>query len=244
MNIAILGATRGMGRELARRLAERGDRLFLWGRDADLLDAQATDLRLRGAVEVATGPCDLADPATFGPAVAAAVGKLGRLDAVVITAGAFGTQEQLEADPDLCARVLDLDFTKTVLLCEVVRKHLLAAGGGALVVFSSVAGDRGRKTVGLYGAAKAGLSHYLEALDHRYRAAGLVTVCVKPGFVRTGMTAGLPEPPFAADAAEVADVVVRAMSRGAPLVYAPPIWGWVMRVIRWLPRAVMRRVGF
>jgi decaprenylphospho-beta-D-erythro-pentofuranosid-2-ulose 2-reductase len=244
MNIAILGATRGMGRELARRLAERGDRLFLWGRDPDQLERQTTDLRLRGAIAVGSGPCELGDPSTFAPALADATRFLGRIDAVVITAGAFGTQEQLEADPALCATVLDLDFTKTILLCEAARRHLLAGGGGALVVFSSVAGDRGRKTVGLYGAAKAGLSHYLEALDHRYRAEGLITLCVKPGFVRTGMTAGLKEPPFAADAADVADVVVRAMDQQAPLVYAPGIWGWVMLVIRALPRFVMRRVGF
>lgn len=244
MNIAILGATRGMGREIARRLAERGDRIFLWGRDPTTLDAQMQDLKLRGAVEVGSGACELSDPATFEPAIAAATTFLGRIDAVVLTAAAFGTQEQLEADPELCARVLDLDFTKTILLCEAVRKHLLQHGGGMLVVLSSVAGDRGRKTVGLYGAAKAGLSHYLESLDHKYRAAGLVTVCVKPGFVRTGMTAGLPEPPFAADPQDVAAVVLRAMDRQTPMVYAPPIWGLVMMVIRWLPRFVMRKVGF
>jgi short-subunit dehydrogenase len=96
----------------------------------------------------------------------------------------------------------------------------------------------------LYGAAKAGLSRYLEGLDHRYHAQGLRVVCVKPGFVRTGMTAGLPEPPFAGDPEDVARLVLRAIDRGTPVVYAPGIWRWVMLVIRLLPRAVMRRVGF
>jgi decaprenylphospho-beta-D-erythro-pentofuranosid-2-ulose 2-reductase len=242
--VVMLGATRGMGRELARRLAERGDRLVLLGRDDEALSQVAEDLRVRGAPFVSTAPCDLADASTFAPALAQASEQLGCLDVVVVTAGAFGTQEQLEADPELCARVLDLDFTKTILFCEQARLRLMERDGGMLVVFSSVAGDRGRKTVGLYGAAKAGLSHYLESLDHRYRARGLVTVCVKPGFVRTGMTTGLKEPPFAADASAVADVVLRAMDQKQPLVYAPPVWGWVMRVIRNLPRFVMRRVGF
>lgn len=244
MRVAILGATRGMGRHLARRLAERGASLVLLGRDAQALQATCTDLSIRGATRTHHAPCDLADPACFGAALDEAWRAMGGCDAVVVTAGAFGTQEQLESDPALAHRVLDLDFTKTILFCEEARRRLLEAGGGTLVVFSSVAGDRGRKTVGLYGAAKAGLSHYLEALDHRWRDRGLVTITVKPGFVRTGMTDGLPEPPFAADPEVVADHVLRAMDRQLPLVYAPGVWAWVMRVIRNLPRFVMRRVGF
>jgi decaprenylphospho-beta-D-erythro-pentofuranosid-2-ulose 2-reductase len=107
-----------------------------------------------------------------------------------------------------------------------------------------VAGDRGRKPVALYGAAKAGLSRYLEALDHTWRDKGLKTVCVKPGFVRTGMTAGLPAPPFAGEPEGVAQVVARAIDRGKPVVYAPPMWGLVMLVIKLLPRFVMRKIGF
>jgi len=111
-------------------------------------------------------------------------------------------------------------------------------------VFSSVAGERGRKPVVLYGAAKAGLTRYLEGLDHRFRAAGLRTVCVKPGFVRTSMTDGLPVPPFAGEPEDVARRVLAAIDAGRPVVYAPGAWGWVMFVIRRLPRFVMRRVRF
>ncbi len=121
---------------------------------------------------------------------------------------------------------------------------LLARGGGTLCVFSSVAGERGRKPVILYGAAKAGLTHYLEGLDHKFRARGLRTICVKPGFVRTGMTEGLRPPPFAGEPAAVAVQVCRAIDRGSPVVYVPGIWGLIMLVIRSLPRFVMRRIGF
>jgi len=96
----------------------------------------------------------------------------------------------------------------------------------------------------LYGATKAGLSAYLEGLDHRYAAHGLRIVCVKPGFVRTSMTEGLPVPPFATDPDRVAARVLRAIDHGTPVVYAPPIMAVVMFVIRLLPRAVMRRIGF
>jgi decaprenylphospho-beta-D-erythro-pentofuranosid-2-ulose 2-reductase len=242
---ALLGATKGMGRALARLLAARGDQLFLLGRDAADLEKSARDLELRGARGgVGTAPCDLERPEQFAPALAAAEQALGGLDTVVVSAGVFATQDRLEQDADLALTLLRVDFAHTVAFCEEARRRLMARGGGTLCVFSSVAGDRGRKPVVLYGAAKAGLSRYLEGLDHRFRAAGLRTVCVKPGFVKTSMTEGLTPPPFAGEPEAVARLVLKAIDRGTPVVYAPGIWRWVMTVIRLLPRAVMRKVGF
>ena len=245
MKVAFLGATRGMGRALARRLAERGEALFLLGRDADELARSARDLEARGApAPVEHAACDLLAPEGFEAALDAADAALDGFDTVVVSAGLFGTQERLEEDAALRRDLLVANFAHTVELCEAVRRRLLARGGGRLCVFSSVAGDRGRKPVVLYGAAKAGLSHYLEGLDHRYRSAGLVTVTVKPGFVHTGMTEGLAPPPFAGHPDAVARRVLRALDRGRPVVYAPGAWRLVMAVIRALPRAVLRRVGF
>jgi len=244
MKVAFLGATRGMGRALVRLLAARGDEVFLLGHEPEDLERSARDLEVRCGGQVATAACDLADPATFAPALDAAVKHLGGLDAVIVTAAIYDTQENLEQDPAAVVRLLSINFTHTVAFCEEARKRLLAGGGGTLCVFSSVAGDRGRKPVAIYGAGKAGLTCYLEALDHKFRADGLNTLTVKPGFVKTGMTAGLKPPPFAGEPEAVAAQVLRAIDRGKPLIYAPPIWRWIMLVIRWLPRFVMRRIGF
>jgi len=233
-----------MGRALARLMAQRGDLLFLLGRDVADLERSARDLEARARAPVSSAACDLEKPETFGPALDAAERALGGLDAVVVTAGLFATQDELEADPALTHRLLLVDFTNTVAFCEEARRRLMARGGGTLCVFSSVAGERGRKPVVLYGAAKAGLTRYLEGLDHRFRAAGLRTVCVKPGFVRTSMTEGLPAPPFAGEPEDVARRVLVAIDAGQPVVYAPGAWAWVMFVIRLLPRFVMRRVRF
>ena len=245
MKVAFLGATRGMGRALARLMASRGDRLFLLGRSLEDLSRSARDLEARaGLGRVGVAACDLERPETFAPALEAAVADLGGLDCVVVTAGLFAAQDQLEQDVALAQRLLLVDFTNTVTFCEQARARLLARGGGTLCVFSSVAGERGRKPVVLYGAAKAGLTRYLEGLDHKFRAAGLRTVCVKPGFVKTSMTDGLEPPPFAGEPDAVARDVVRAIDRGLPVVYTPGIWRWIMLVIRMLPRAAMRKIGF
>jgi short-subunit dehydrogenase len=245
MRVAFLGATKGMGRALARLMAERGDTLCLLGRQREDLERSAADLRVRGADgAVPSVLCDLEKPETFEPAIDEAERTLGSLDAVVVTAGLFATQEQLEADPALAERLIRVNFANTLLFCEAAKKRLLERGGGTLCVFSSVAGERGRKPVIIYGAAKAGLSRYLEGLDHKHRADGLRVVTVKPGFVKTSMTAGLDPPPFAGEPREVAQRVLRAIDRGTPVVYAPAIWRLVMAVIRALPRAVMRRIRF
>ena len=245
MKVVFLGATQGMGRALARLMAERGDELFLLGRHLDTLQGQAADLRIRGAsTEVGVAVCDLERPQGFGAALDAATANLGRFDAVVVTAGMYGTQEALEQDADLRRRVLTVDFTNTVEFCEQARLRLLERDGGVLCVFSSVAGDRARKPVILYGAAKAGLSYYLDGLDVKYRSRGLRTVLVKPGFVRTAMTEGLKEPPFAADPPAVAVATLRAIDAGRPAAYVPSIWRVVMLAVKCLPRWVRRRVDF
>jgi short-subunit dehydrogenase len=244
MKVVTLGATRGIGRSLARLLAARGDSLHLLGRNSEDLARCGEDLKIRGAAAVSTGLCDLVTPNGFGTALDAADAALGGFDTVIVSAGIFGTQDELAADRARAAAVLTANFTNTVLFCEEARVRFLARGGGRLAVFSSVAGERGRKPVVIYGATKAGLSAYLEGLDHLYRAQGLITTTVKPGFVRTSMTQGLKEPPFAGDPDDVAKTVLSAILRGAPVVYAPSMWALVMMVIRLLPRAVMRRVKF
>lgn len=292
MRIAVLGATKGIGRAIARRLAERGDRLFLLGRDLADLERSARDLSVRGGVrgsvrsggrgsvrsggrgsvragvrgavlgsagegpgepsssapEIAVAHCDLERPETFGPALDAAADALGGLDAVVVTAADFAPQEALEADRERMHRLLAVDFTGTVLFCDEARRRLLAAraagGAGILCVLSSVAGERGRTPVVVYGAAKAGLTAYLEGLDHRHHREGLTVITVKPGFVKTSMTQGIDPPPFAGEPDGVARDIVRAIDRRRPVVYTPWPWRWVMLLIRHLPRAVMRRVGF
>jgi short-subunit dehydrogenase len=246
LKAVILGGTTGMGRAIAQRLAERGESLFLLGFDLDDLQRSAADLKARNpaGAEVGFAHMNLEQPEGFAAALDAADQGLGLFDTVIVTAAMFATQEALEADVELTRRLVTVNYANTVVFCEHVRKRLLERGGGRLTVFSSVAGDRGRKPVAIYGSSKAGLSVYLEALDHKYAAAGLSVLCVKPGFVKTGMTAGLKPPPFAGEPEQVARNVIRAMDRRKPLIYAPGIWALVMLVIRWLPRFVMRKINF
>lgn len=241
----MVGATRGMGRALARLLAERRAALCLLGRDPGELFASARDLEARGAAPpVAHATLDLSLPAGFGDALDAADRALDRFDTLIVTAGAFEPQDVLATDPARLERLLHVNFTGTAVLCQIAAERLAGRGGGTICAFSSVAGDRARRANYLYGASKAGLSAFLDGLGLAYAERGVRVVCVKPGFVRTGMTAGLPVPPFAGEPDAVARTVLAAIERGRPVVYAPRPWRPIMWLIRSLPRAIMRRVRF
>ena len=245
MKAALVGATRGMGRALARLLAESGAQIFLLGRDPAELGASARDLEARGAIApVKTAVLDLAKPADFGVALDDADGALGGFDTLVVTGGLFARQEDLAADPPRLERMLHVNFTGTVLLCQMVAERMAARGGGTICAFSSVAGDRARRSNYLYGASKAGLSAFLDGLGQAYAERGVKVICVRPGFVKTGMTAGLPVPPFAGEPESAAKAVLAALAGDRPVVYVPGLWRWVMLIIRALPRAVMRRLKF
>lgn len=242
--MVLLGGTGGVGRALARLLAERGDSLFLLGRNLEELERSRSDLCARGGDVQGVACCDLLRAETIPSALDDAWSRLGKVDAVVTTAGVFDSQDAYEADPDACETMLTVNFVRTVRFCEEARRRLLAGGGGRLCVFASIAGDRARRPVALYGASKAGLAHYAQGLDVAYRRRGLRTTLVKPGFLRTAMTAGLPEPPLASGPEVAARRVVRALDRGWPVVYAPAVWRWVSLGVRMLPRAVLERVQF
>ncbi len=245
MKVVLFGATRGMGREVARCLAERGEQIFLLGRDEQALERTARDLEIRGAAgRVEVAHCDLREPSAFSGALERAARALHTFETVIVSAGILEGQERLEQDSAACAELLSLNFTNTILFCEEARRRLLASGGGTLCLFSSVAGERARKSVILYGATKAGLSYYMEGLDHKYHDKGLTTVLVKPGFVKTSMTEGLRPPPFSGQARPSAERVVAAIDGKKSVVFVPAIWWLVMWVIRKIPRAIMRKVGF
>ena len=246
MKAVVLGGVTGIGRAIARRLVERGDSVFLMGIGEDDLAKSAADLAARHPQHAGGGfaVCDLEKPDGFAAALDAADAALGDFDTVVVTAALFATQEALENDIELTRRLVTVNYANTVVFCEHARKRLLSRGGGNLTVFSSVAGDRGRKPQIIYGSSKGGLAVYLEALDHKFHEQGLHVLCVKPGFVKTGMTAGLKPPPFAGEPDAVAKDVVAAIDKKKPLLYTPAMWALVMFVIRLLPRFVMRRIGF
>ncbi len=238
--VLILGARSDIGRALARAYAAEGLSVILAARRAGELEADAADLAVRangaGARTVELDVLD-ADPRAFFDAL----GETPRT--VVSVVGLLGDQRRAETDPAYARQVIDTNFTGPAALMAEAAERLLAAGGGCIVGVSSVAGERGRKSNYVYGAAKAGLTAWLSGLRHRLAGSPVRVITVKPGFVDTRMTAGMNLPkPLTAQPEEVARLVLAAQRRGREVVYAKPVWWAVMGVVRHLPEPVFKRM--
>ncbi len=236
--VLVLGATSAIANAYARQRASAGGRLVLVGRQAARLDAVAADLRARGASEVATVATDLADMADAEPRFADMIARLGPPDEVLIAYGVLGEQAAAQDSADETRRLIDVNFTSAALWLQLAAKHLVEDGRPrTLVVIGSVAGDRGRQSNYVYGAAKAGLDAFAEGLAHRLHGTSVKVVTVKPGFVDTPMTAHLDRSgPLWAKPEAIAGAIDRAVAKGQRIVYAPWFWRPIMAAVRFAPR--------
>ena len=236
--VLVLGATSAIAQQVARLYADRGAELFLVARNEERLGAVADDLRVRGA-SVETAIADLDDPARHDELLA----RAAPLELVFLAHGVLGVARDTGGTAEAAEAVLRTDLLGPVSLLTRAAQRLEAQGSGCIAALSSVAGDRGRGSNLVYGAAKAGLTAFLSGLRNRLSGAGVRVVTVKPGFVDTPMTDHLPKNPLYASPERVARDVVRAIDTGADVVYTPWWWRFVMLAVRLIPERLFKRLS-
>lgn len=242
--IAVFGATSGIAQGCLRRWVAEGDTTVrLVGRDESGLARVADDLCARGAAGVTTYVHDLAAAADVQTAVAA-VFAAGPVDIALVAFGTMPAQEEADQNPLVAADLLTVNGTMALLTAHLLAMRLLDQGRGSLVVLGSVAGDRGRASNYLYGAAKAMVATGVAGLQHRVAATPVRITLVKPGPTATPMTDHLRGGRLSLASVDVvAGDVVRGVSDGRSVVYTPRRWRLIMTVIRLLPRRVFERTG-
>jgi short-subunit dehydrogenase len=240
--ILIVGATSAIAEATARRFAARGDALFLAGRSAKRLQAIAADLAVRGAPQVDSMLFDARSFEHIEPLLQAASASLGGLDAALIAHGTLSDQSACQQSVQLLREEFDVNAISAMALCTVLANQFEAQGRGVIAVISSVAGDRGRQSNYVYGAAKAAVSAFTSGLRQRLHPKGVRVVTIKPGFVSTPMTAAFKKGALWATADSVAADIVRAMDRGTAVLYTPWFWRPIMWIIRSVPETIFRRL--
>lgn len=240
--IIILGALSAVAVATARRFAAQGASLALAARRTDELNILATDLRARGGSTVVSFPGDLAAASDPTQALDGMIAALGGVDIIVIAYGALTDQPRAATDLDYARDQLNTNFTSAGLWALAAARRLEEQNKGVLIVIGSVAGDRGRASNYVYGAAKAGLAVLTQGLAHRLAAGGARAVIIKPGFIDTPMTAHLPKGgPLWAKPEAIAAVIEQASQKSGPVVYAPWFWRFVLLIIRLVPAFVFHR---
>jgi decaprenylphospho-beta-D-erythro-pentofuranosid-2-ulose 2-reductase len=240
-NVLIVGATSDIAREVAREHARRGDRLFLLGRDPVKLQGVAAEL---GACVAGVASADFNHTYGNSGLLERAVAALGGLDVAVIAHGWLGDQLVSEASYAHAEEVIRTNFTSAVSLIIPIVNQLESQKHGALVVLSSVAGDRGRPRNYTYGAAKGATTLYLQGVRSRLYGTGVRVVTVRLGPVNTKMTTDHPKNVLFGEAPAVARAIVRSEDRGPEDVYVPWYWRPIMAAVRGLPERVFQRFSF
>ena len=216
----IVGATSAIAEALARRLAARGATLLLAGRDSARLDAIADDLRVRGAPDVRTATLDVAQLADHPRFVDEAGGRSAPSTSSWSRTAPCPTRKPARRRSAQTIAEMDTNFVGTVSLLTLIANGMQAQRSGTIAVITSVAGDRGRQSNYVYGAAKGGVTRFLQGLRHRLHAVGVKVVDIKPGFVDTPMTQSFPKGPLWATPARVARDIERALDRGCRDLHA------------------------
>jgi decaprenylphospho-beta-D-erythro-pentofuranosid-2-ulose 2-reductase len=239
----VLGGTSAIARAVLQQLGQRRLRsVLLVGRDEQRLSAVAPELAVAGVRTVGTLVADVTDVAALDELPAEAGRRLGDIDLVLVATGELGTADLDVLDAGAVGQLFDVNCTGPAAALLAFAKFLVAQGHGRIVVLSSVAGVRVRKANFVYGAAKAGLDGFAQGLGDALAGSGVGVMVVRPGFVRTPMTDGMPDAPFATDAATVAAAVVRGLERGDEVVWAPGVLRGVFALLRVVPRPIWRRL--
>ena len=239
-HVLILGAKSDIAKALAHEYAQNGYDLYLAARNTDAIAADVSDLAIRYNC---TAKAVVFDAEKTESHAAFYDSLLPKPEIVISVFGVMFPQEEVQKDWKLAAQTIAVNYTGAVSILEIAANEMEKTGSGTIIGISSVAGDRGRAGNYLYGSAKAGFTAYLSGLRNRLAKKGVHVLTVKPGFVRTAMTEGLPLPaPLTAKPQQIAKDIFRAAKKQKNVLYSLWMWKYVMLIIRNIPEFVFKKL--
>jgi decaprenylphospho-beta-D-erythro-pentofuranosid-2-ulose 2-reductase len=239
--VLILGATSAIARATSAAFAARGDAVYLASRDEEELRRIAADLRLRYGVEVHHGLFDAETTEAHEEFFKSVVAVMPKLSGVVLAFGYLG--DQLAArDFKVGEKIIAANFTGAASILSHCANYFELKKSGFIIGIASVAGDRGRQSNYVYGAAKGALSLCLQGLRNRLYVSGVRVITIKPGFVDTAMTYGLPGLFLVASPQSIGESIVGSLSKSADVVYLPWFWRYIMLIIKCIPEPIFKRM--
>jgi decaprenylphospho-beta-D-erythro-pentofuranosid-2-ulose 2-reductase len=242
-SVLVLGGTSEIGVATARALVlGRARTVILAARDPDACAPAAEALLAEGAERVERVHFDAREFGAHEALVADVFDRFGDIDLAVLAFGVLGDQEEAAASGERAVELIETNSTGVASVSIPLARRMREQGHGTIVLLSSVAAERARASNFVYGASKAGADAFAQGLGDSLQGTGVDVMVVRPGFVKTKMTAGLDPVPFSTTADAVAGAVVRGLARGSHTVWEPPVLRAVMSVLRHVPRPVFKRL--
>ncbi len=240
--ILVIGATSSIAQSTARLFAANNAKLFLVARNKEKLNIVADDLKARGA-EVESFILDLNNLEEQEEAISKAKAFLGSIDLLLVAHGTLPDQDRCNSDTIYLLEQFHTNATSTICFLQKIAPMFEQQLSGSIAVITSVAGDRGRQSNYLYGAAKATISTYLSGLRNRLSKSSIQVLDIKPGFVDTPMTADIPKGALWVQPEDIAIGIEKALSKGKDVVYLPFFWRYIMLIIKNIPEFIFKKLS-
>ncbi len=240
----LFGITSAVGRAIANNLAQDGHHLLLIGRDAEETARLAADLEIRYKTEIHFASLDLLseNPAGQLMQILRSVPANAQIDNCYFLAGYLGDAGSARINAAEQNKIMTINFTAAVQVLEVIAARMEQEHSGTIIIVGSVAGDRGRQSNYHYGSAKAGLHAFAQGLRNRLYHSGVHVLTVKPGFIDTSMTWGLPGLALVVSPEYVAQKIISAARKKKNTIYVPFFWRYILWLVRMIPEPVFKRL--
>ena len=240
--ILIIGGASAIASETAKLFAKKGDHLFLADLNIDRLNIVRDDISTFHPAVIHLQEFNVLNFDRHNELFNRAIEALGGLDIVLIAHGTLPDQKQIESNSEHIIREFNINCVSVISLASIAATHFENQGSGSIAVISSVAGDRGRQSNYIYGSAKGGVSLFLQGLRNRLNSKGVSVLTIKPGFVDTPMTAGMPKNALYSSPAVIGKGISDAIDNKKDIVYLPGFWRLVMFIIKHIPEGIFKKL--
>jgi len=241
--ILIIGGTSAIAQETAIYFAKDGADIFLADINQNRLIEVQKHIKALSGSNIKVGEYPISDISIHTSVFETAIRELGGLDAVLIAHGTLPDQSAIQNDNEKTIEQININFTSVVSLATLAGKYFEVQGKGCIAAISSVAGDRGRQSNYIYGAAKGGISLFFQGMRNRFAKTGITVLTIKPGFVDTPMTAHLPKNPLYSSPQQVGKSIYDGMKNGKDIIYVPGFWRLVMFLIKHIPEGIFKKLS-
>jgi len=241
--ILIIGGVSAIASETAKLFAKNGDILFLVDLNMERLNIVRDDINTFHPTTIYTQEFNVLNFDNHNDLFNNAIEILGGLDIVLIAHGTLPDQKQIENNPVQIIKEFNINCVSIISLASIAAGYFENQGSGCIAVISSVAGDRGRQSNYIYGAAKGGVSLFFQGLRNRLNSKGVNIITIKPGFVDTPMTAGMPKNALYSSAKVIGKGIFDAINNKKDIVYLPGFWRLVMFIIKHIPEGIFKKLS-
>lgn len=241
--ILVFGATSKLAEETVRHIKGVGTKVMLVAQNQSKLDVIYKELKTwNPEVEYFTYILDALDFANHQTMFDEAINKLGGLDTFFVAHGTLPDNEKIRKDATQTVKEFNINCLSVISLCTICSNFFENQRKGTIAVISSVAGERGRQSNYIYGAAKAGVSAYLQGLRNRMFEFGVTVITIKPGMVKTPMTLGMPDSPLFAKPDKVGKDIYKAIKNKKDIIFTPSYWKIIMTIIKLIPESIFKKL--